>query len=56
MRSVQEGKALDPKRAAVQKEVDGVLTKVVSGTPMLKDYLRSTFTLRSGQYPHEMVF
>ena len=52
----EAAKTVDPKRAAAQKAVDAALTKAIDGTPMLKDYLRSLFTLRKGQYPHEMVF
>mmetsp|Transcript_26292 Transcript_26292/g.69080 ORF Transcript_26292/g.69080 Transcript_26292/m.69080 type:complete len:236 (-) Transcript_26292:45-752(-) len=50
-----EGKALDPKRAALQKEVDaGVLA--AAGDPTMTAYLRNSFSLRNGQFPHELVF
>ena len=52
----QLAKTVDPKRAELQKKVDGALAKAVTAVPHLRDYLRATFTLRSGQYPHEMVF
>ena len=39
-----------------QKAMDGVLAKKVEAEPMLTEYLRSVFTLRSGDFPHKMKF
>merc|ERR1712226_1253073 len=52
----EEKKAVDPARVAIQKSVDAGIIKAIDGTPMLKDYMKALFTLRKGQYPHEMVF
>jgi len=47
---------VDPKKKEVQTAVDGAITKAIEATPMLKDYMRALFTLRKGQFPHEMKF
>jgi len=39
-----------------QKAVDGAVTALVTKTPQLKAYLKSTFTLTNGQYPHLLKF
>merc|ERR1719183_1750393 len=49
-------KVVDPKKKEVQTAVDGAITKAIEATPMLKDYMRALFTLRKGQFPHEMKF
>jgi len=49
-------KTVSPARAAAQKAVDGGVEKAVNAVPQLKDYLRTLFTLRKGQFPHEMTF
>lgn len=51
-----EAKVIDPARIEAQKTIDSALSAAIDKVPMLKDYMRSTFTLRKGQYPHEMVF
>ena len=51
-----EKKGPSEKRVAAQKAVDSALEGCVAKTEHLKDYLRSLFTLRKGQYPHEMKF
>lgn len=43
-------------RKADQKAVDKAIVAAVAKTDMLKDYLRSKFTLSKGQYPHLMAF
>ena len=53
----EEGpKTVSPERAAAQKAVDASITAAINATPLMKDYLKSLFTLRNGQYPHEMNF
>eukprot|EP00040_Diaphanoeca_grandis_P004133 m.27184 g.27184 ORF g.27184 m.27184 type:complete len:240 (+) comp15700_c0_seq1:131-850(+) len=49
-------KVLDPARIAAQKAVDAKLTPLIEKVPHLRDYMRSIFTLRKGQFPHEMQF
>ena len=44
------------KRIADQKAVDAVLVPVIEKVPMLSSYLKNKFTLKKGQYPHEMKF
>eukprot|EP00792_Barthelona_sp_PAP020_P004600 TRINITY_DN2230_c0_g1_i1.p1 TRINITY_DN2230_c0_g1~~TRINITY_DN2230_c0_g1_i1.p1 ORF type:complete len:65 (+),score=14.11 TRINITY_DN2230_c0_g1_i1:126-320(+) len=39
-----------------QAVVDGLLLEGVKSVPHMKEYLRSKFTLRNGQYPHMMKF
>lgn len=43
-------------RIADQKAVDAVLVPVIEKEPLLSSYLKSKFTLKNGQYPHEMNF
>ena len=50
----QDKKALEKYEA--QKKVDAAIIASIEKTPLLKDYMRSTFTLRQGQFPHEMKF
>jgi len=52
----QEAKVIDPARIAAQKAVDTKLCAAIGKVDMLRDYMRSTFTLRKGQYPHQMKF
>lgn len=49
-------KEVSAARQAAQKAVDAGVESAVSAVPQLKEYLRTLFTLRSGQYPHEMKF
>ena len=55
-KEAEGAKKVTPERAEAQKTVDAGITKAIDSTPMLKDYLRSLFTLRDGQFPHEMKF
>jgi large subunit ribosomal protein L6e len=41
---------------ALQKKVDEAILPFVKQTPLLKDYLSSTFGLSNGQFPHLMKF
>merc|ERR1711907_456765 len=43
-----------PERISDQKDVDAQLLKIVSGVPQMKQYLNAKFSLKNGQYPHEM--
>ena len=43
-------------RAEDQKKVDKALLASIKKEPMLQSYLGSTFSLRKGDRPHEMVF
>ena len=47
---------LSDSRKADQKAVDSALLTAISKVPQLKGYLGSNFTLRNGQYPHQMKF
>ncbi|KAG7834241.1 hypothetical protein KL943_003537 [Ogataea angusta] len=43
-------------RAADQKSIDKALISEIKKTPFLKQYLSSTFSLKSGDKPHAMTF
>jgi large subunit ribosomal protein L6e len=43
-------------RAADQKAVDKALLATIKKEPYLVSYLSSTFSLRKGDRPHEMVW
>lgn len=45
-----------PERAADQKALDKQLLPIIKKTPLLKNYLQSTFALANGQYPHTLKF
>ncbi|KAK3068281.1 60S ribosomal protein L6 [Teratosphaeriaceae sp. CCFEE 6253] len=51
-----EKKGVSEDRAGDQKKVDEGLLKVVKKEAMLGEYLKSQFSLRKGDRPHEMVF
>lgn len=51
-----EKKPPSEERVADQKKVDAVLAPIVEKEPMLASYLKAKFTLKKGQYPHEMKF
>jgi len=50
-----EKKTLGP-RAADQKAFDGPLLELIKKTPHLTEYLGAKFSLKRGQYPHELKF
>merc|ERR1712188_44871 len=54
--SAEEKAPLDEAVKALQTKVDGPVVKAVEAESMLKDYLRAKFSLKRGQYPHEMSF
>jgi large subunit ribosomal protein L6e len=43
-------------RASDQKEIDKALLSAIKKEAILSSYLASSFSLRSGQKPHEMKF
>lgn len=45
-----------PERVEDQKSVDSVLIPRIEKEPFLSNYLKAKFTLKNGQYPHEMKF
>merc|ERR1712086_907674 len=49
-------KPLDDAAKAPQEKVDGPVVKAIEAESMLKDYMRARFSLKNGQYPHEMSF
>eukprot|EP00691_Histiona_aroides_P000795 EC850327.1.p2 GENE.EC850327.1~~EC850327.1.p2 ORF type:complete len:113 (+),score=40.66 EC850327.1:63-401(+) len=51
-----EKKAVPETRKASQKLVDNSILPAIKKIPLLEAYLKSTFTLRRGQYPHTMKF
>ena len=52
----KEKKEVDSKRVDDQKKVDKALLTSIKKEPMLMSYLASSFSLRKGDHPHEMVF
>ena len=52
----KEKKAIDASRVADQKAVDKQLLACVNKVPELKKYLNASFSLKKGQFPHEMKF
>lgn len=52
--------AIDPewlaKRKEIQKQVDESIIKAVKATPLMRQYLRELFGLKSGEAPHRMLF
>lgn len=49
-------KPVNPERVADQKKVDAALISSIKKTPLLKQYLASTFTLKKGDKPHLLKF
>ncbi|GAB5358171.1 hypothetical protein AAMO2058_000435900 [Amorphochlora amoebiformis] len=47
---------LTEERKAMQVKVDESVIAAVEKTPMMKDYLKSRFSLEKGQFPHLMKF
>merc|ERR1712137_130815 len=50
------GYKVSDERKAEQETVDAAVLAVIAKEPQLKKYMSQLFTLRRGQYPHEMVF
>jgi large subunit ribosomal protein L6e len=55
-KEAEGAKKVTPERAEAQKAVDAGIITAIKATPLLNEYLRSLFTLRNGQFPHEMKF
>ncbi len=53
--SVKKGRVTDERKKA-QNDVDTEVKKAVDGVPMMKEYLRNRFALKSGDKPHLMKF
>ena len=49
-------KRIDPKRIEAQTSVDSKVKNAVDAVPMLKEYLKCRFSLKSGDKPHLMKF
>ena len=49
-------KEVSEDRKGDQKKVDEALLKVIKKEALLGEYLKSSFSLRKGDKPHEMVF
>lgn len=49
-------KKADPQRTKDQAELDAAVLPAVKAVPQLARYLNSKFTLRNGQFPHELKF
>lgn len=47
---------MSDQRKEDQKTVDKQLTEALKAQPLLRQYLKTLFTLQKGQYPHKMVF
>ncbi|PVU91723.1 hypothetical protein BB559_004027 [Furculomyces boomerangus] len=43
-------------KVAIQKEVDNQLIPIIAAQPLMKSYLKSSFSLTKGQAPHLMKF
>jgi large subunit ribosomal protein L6e len=54
--STPQKKDTDPQRIEDQKKVDKALMANIKKTPDLESYLGASFSLRSNERPHEMVF
>jgi large subunit ribosomal protein L6e len=52
----QKKAAFPESKAADQKVVDKAILDVVAKTPLLRQYLASTFGLNKGQFPHNLKF
>ena len=52
----EEKRQLPETRVNDQKNLDSQLTPLIEKVPLLKDYLNSRFSLRKGQYPHQLKF
>ncbi|CAB4020719.1 60S ribosomal L6 [Paramuricea clavata] len=52
----KEERTVSDERKEDQKSVDEQLAPLISDEAHLKNYLKTLFSLRKGQYPHEMIF
>lgn len=52
----QPKKEIKQERIADQKSVDAALLSAIKKTPLLKQYLSSSFSLKSGDKPHLLKF
>jgi len=48
--------ALPDEKRKIQKSVDSQLLPLIKKTPLLSRYLKAKFSLRKGQFPHQMRF
>jgi large subunit ribosomal protein L6e len=49
-------KKIEEHRVADQKAVDAPILTVISKTERLREYLKAKFSLKRGQYPHDLKF
>ena len=49
-------RVVSKQRVADQKAVDAVLVKEINKTPLMARYLKSSFSLTNGVYPHNSKF
>lgn len=52
----QPKKEIKAERVSDQKEVDAALLSSIKKTPLLKQYLAASFSLKSGDKPHLLKF
>lgn len=52
----QQKTVVSEERKQLQKTIDATVSKDVAQVQYLKQYLRSSFSLRKGQYPHMLKF
>jgi large subunit ribosomal protein L6e len=52
----EKKKTIDAARKEDQKAVDAALLKAVQAVPTLPEYLGARFTLKKGQFPHDLKF
>jgi large subunit ribosomal protein L6e len=51
-----EKKKIADKRVSDQKTLDSQIVPLIEKVSLLKDYMKSRFSLRKGQYPHDLKF
>eukprot|EP01137_Pigoraptor_chileana_P009314 Opistho-2@57356 len=56
LEKTEEKKVVADSRKADQKEADKALLEIVKKQPLLAAYLGSRFSLKQGQFPHELKF
>ena len=52
----QVKKVIPESRVNDQKNLDSQITPIIEKVPLLRDYVKSRFSLRKGQFPHELKF